>query len=241
MVERRFLDNNNNDFRVLQIGRIGESWQIYSYGGSDYIQGGEGRDTIYGGDGHDLIIGSTSNESVFGYDNSRDTLRGGNGNDTINGNNGDDILAGQKGNDYLYGGSGNDRLYSHSGNDHLYGGSGNDTLSGTSYNSQGTGERDVMTSGSYSDQDLFYLGLDNRVFYNDQGYWDYARITDFDAYSFTGEIDHDKIAIVGCVSNYSIQYNIGTGDTSISYGGDLIAIVENADLTTNLAQNFVSI
>ena len=96
-------------------------------------------------------------------------------------------------------------------------------------------------SGSYSDRDRFLLGQYNHVFYNDRGFSDYATITDFDIYDYSGEVDYDRIGIVGSVSNYSVHYNIETQDTSISYGGDLIAIVENADLTQNLHAHFVSV
>ena len=206
-------------------------------GGDDTIWGGSGKDTISGGYDDDLLHGSFDNDSVYG-NSGNDILYGDSGSDYLSGYSGNDTLYGNSGNDTLHGGSGNDYLNGNSGNDYLTGYSGNDRIDGTDYNSQGTGERDTLTSGSYIDRDLFYLGWYNRVYYNDRGSSDYAKITDFDIYSFAGEVAYDRIGIVGSVSSYSVNYNIETQDTSISYGGDLIAIVENADLTQNLSRHF---
>ncbi|MDJ0745217.1 MAG: hypothetical protein QNJ32_17910 [Xenococcaceae cyanobacterium MO_167.B27] len=57
--------------------------------------------------------------------------------------------------DKLYGDSGDDRLYGDAGNDSLTGGSGNDYLVGSSFSYQGTGEADILTSGSTGDRDIF--------------------------------------------------------------------------------------
>ncbi len=178
---------------------------------------------------------------VFRGTDGDDHLIGSNGDDFIDGLDGNDRLIGRTSDDILNGGAGNDILYGGSGNDTVTGGLGNDGIVGTDYASEGTGEIDTLTSGSYSDRDRFLLGQSDRVFYDDRGVSDYARITDFDIYNYSGEVDYDSFRIVGSVSDYSINYNLSSQDTSISYGGDLIAIVENADLTQNISKHFVSI
>ncbi len=78
------------------------------------------------------------------------------------------------------------------------------------------------------------------IYYNDRGNSDYARITDFDVYSFNGETSFDRIEILGSSSSYDIQFNIETGDTEISYQGDRIAVIENINLTSDTLDGDIS-
>ena len=123
----------------------------------------------------------------------------------------------------------------------MTGGSGNDYLVDSSFSYQGTGEADILTSGSTGDRDIFVLGESGRIYYNDQLFLDKAVITDFDKYSFSGETSYDRIQIVGSTSNYSIQYNPFTNATSIAHGLDEIAVIQGVDLTQDMSKHFISV
>ncbi len=132
----------------------------------------------------------------------------GNGNDTVIGNASNNVINSGGGNDTLNGGSGNDILNGGNGNDSLLGGSGNDILTGG-----GDGQIDVLTSGSFADQDTFVLGtgfIFGQVLYDSAGNADYARITDFDLIDFVGELatQVDRIQLRGSASGYRLQNGI---------------------------------
>ncbi len=237
-----------NEVANSLIGNDGAD-RLFGYSGKDFLKGGSGKDYLYGGRDNDILKGDSEDDYLSGsYGN--DELQGGDNNDRLYGGSDNDTLYGGRDNDRLYGGSGNDKVYGDSGhdylkgdggNDSLTGGSGNDILMGTHYNLQGNGEVDTLTSGSMGDRDTFVLGEKGRVYYNDKSIFDKAIITDFDTYSYSGETSYDRIQIVGSTSQYSIQYNWFTGDTSIALGSDEIAVVQGVDLTRNMSRHFVSV
>ena len=144
-----------------------------------------------------------------------DYLDGGTGDDYLDGWNGNDTLIGNYGNDRLYGGGNNDQLYGGSGNDTLTGGSGNDYISGQ-------GGYDRLTSGDSNDIDRFVMGTSYGSYYRGT---DYANITDFDDYNYSGDVA-DKLVLYGSASNYyTVATNVGT---DIYWAGtyDLIARVD---------------
>ena len=199
--------------------------------GDDRVNGGDGNDRLFGGDNNDTLVAGDGFDILDGED-GNDRLFGGDNNDTLFGATGDDSLIGGRGNDFLTGGSGNDTLT---------GAGGNDFLNGTDFDAQGNGEIDELISNNLNDQDIFILGARNdvflpdgsvledvgKVYYQDQGDGDFARIIDFDNFGV-----QDRIQILGSLSNYTIDFDESTGNTNISFGDDLIAVVEGVDATS---------
>ncbi|MEO0986673.1 MAG: S8 family serine peptidase [Cyanobacteria bacterium J06639_14] len=219
------------------------------FGHSRAINGGSGVDTINAaavdsntrinlGTGRGTIDGvavtTSSIENVITGD-GNDAITGSRGNNKILGMRGNDTISANSGNDTVDGGAGRDTLFGGTGNDTLTGGLGNDILNGTNYAAQGTGERDILFSGSQQDEDVFVLGDRKngvgRVFYSDQGTTDHAVIKDFDA---VGNIT-DTIQLMGSASSYSIR-NVNRGGAfagaGISFSGDLIGVVEGINASS---------
>ncbi|MFN9173915.1 MAG: Calx-beta domain-containing protein, partial [Synechocystis sp.] len=148
-----------------------------------------------------------------------------------------DILQGFAGNDTLDGNSGNDSINGGDGNDNVIGGVGNDTINGDAENdviigvnpyadTPGVNEVDNLTGGAGSD--IFVLGNNTDVFYDDKsttnaGTGNYALITDFN-------LNEDKIQLRGAKSNYLLT--VSSGNTSIYFNkpgsepDELIAIIQ---------------
>ena len=168
----------------------------------DRLFGLGGNDTIDGGDGDDDISGDGGGDSLFGG-NGSDILAGGNNNDTLFGGRGADFLNGGNNQDKLIGDAGQDTLVGGADNDRLEGGEGNDILNGIDpSNSQvQLGEQDTLVGGEGAD--LFILGDENKVYYDDrnsatEGSTDYAFIEDFNP-------AEDKIQLKGDRSLYSLS------------------------------------
>jgi len=100
-----------------------------TYGGNDYLRGGDEIDFAGSAKG-DILIAGAGNDLVIG----------GSGNDKLYGGDDHDILLGQGDNDQLSGDAGNDILIGGTGKDSLSGGNGSDLLIGaaTSYDSNRT-------------------------------------------------------------------------------------------------------
>ena len=167
----------------------------------------------------------------------------GDGNDFLIGDDFDNSLIGMRGQDSLHGLGGDDRLVGGTGNDELDGGRGNDYLNGSSYRGQGDGERDILLSGSREDQDVFVLGEEDRVFYNNLGNTDYALISDFDLSDPLNDLA-DTIQLVGSALSYSISDMTidGTMGAGIQFANDLIGLVAGvnaASLNLNDSTQFV--
>ncbi|MBT9312401.1 M10 family metallopeptidase C-terminal domain-containing protein [Leptothoe kymatousa] len=215
-IENAFGGSGSDSITGNNIGNVllglGGNDSIFALGGNDIIYGGTGNDIIYAGAGNDSVYGGAGNDRVYG----------GTGNDYVVGDSGDDVMAGGAGSDILIGGWGND------------------TINGTTYVSQGTGERDILTSGSYGDRDTFVLGQYGRVFYNDRGNADYALIRDFDVYDVFGEAA-DKIQLLGSAASYKLS-NVsinGLAGAGIHVAGDLIGLVQNVNAASlNLANAY---
>lgn len=236
---------------------------IFSYEGNDIVYAGAGNDYVDGWEGNDQLYGGTSsNPNETGTGN--DSLVAWYGEDTLYGQDGDDWLDGSYDNDNLFGGDGNDilgnpvsregvggepgndNMYGEGGSDKLYGGNGNDFLSGT--NSGVTGEIDILTGGS--EADTFVLGYNSTIGSSYVYYLatnSHAVITDFQ------HSEGDKIRIGGTIGDYrldrpdtTIYGEYGSSmlpDTGIFRGSDLIAIVQDVDLTNpnlDLGQVFTS-
>lgn len=209
---------------------------IEGLGGADYIladgnnntQFG-GRDTVNGGAGNDIIYGYIGSDRISG-DDGNDQLFAGSGNDTVIGGLGDDKLYGEAGNDVLLADDGNDLLVGGFGSDFLAGGLGNDTLESHSAPvSDFVIERDVMNGGAGADTFRLrtdYLG--GRGTLNPFTDASHARIEDF--------VVGEDVLDVKYPSGYTINYRNYLGstalDTRISYQGDLVAIVQDVQLTS---------
>ena len=246
----RIHTNGGNDF-------------INALAGNDTVYAGAGNDTVIGGSGDDFMDGGTGNDTVdyrhwngggtynltteiasfAGFYNEEirnfENINTGAGIDNITGTSGINRINAGGGDDTVNAGSGNDYILGGSGNDNIVGGLGNDYISGTVHSAQGTGERDILISGSFGDTDTFVLGESGRVFYNDQGEADYAVVQDFDLHNFIGDIA-DRIQLLGSAASYSLS-NVsvsGIAGAGIHFAGDLIGIVQNTDSSSlNLANN----
>ncbi|NJN31086.1 MAG: S8 family serine peptidase [Synechococcales cyanobacterium RM1_1_8] len=227
--------------------------------GDDWIDGGFGLDYMDGGSGIDTLdvrfwsgtyelnmqtgITNFTGETAVNFEN----VYTGSGADHITGNSASNYINTGAGNDRIEAGSGNDWLLGGAGNDELLGDGGNDYLNGTDYSSQGTGERDILTSSSYGDQDTFVLGerqgLGGRVFYNDQANSDYALIRGMDVFDFVGDVA-DRIQLLGSSVSYSLSNMTvdGVFGTGIRFGGDLIGLVagvNSSSLSLSNSNHFI--
>jgi uncharacterized protein YkwD len=182
-----------------------------------------------------LTAQPTTGDDDLTYTAAAETIDALAGNDIIRGKGGKDSLFGNDGNDKLYGQGGRDTLIGGTGNDIVSGGGGNDTLIGVddSLTQPGVGERDVMIGGNHAD--LFVLGNQTTVFYDDEGTTaaagnaSRALIRDF-------AIGVDQIQLSGSASDYQLKETAG-GNTNIFFQPsgevrDLIGIVKN---TTGLS------
>jgi Ca2+-binding RTX toxin-like protein len=122
------------------------------------------------------------------------------------------------------------------GSDSIFGGSGNDQLLGASDGlaNGGISEIDTLTGGSGAD--VFVLGTDTGVLYNDgiasnAGIADYALITDYN-------VSQDFLQLKGAASNYYLGAHTVSGVTGqglfLETGStdELIAIIQNGSANT---------
>jgi Ca2+-binding RTX toxin-like protein len=128
----------------------------------------------------------------------------------------------------IKGNNGSNRLEGLGGSDKLNGLSGSDTLIG--YGST-LNERDELT-GSYNN-DVFVLGDSSRSFYTGDGDNGYAVITDY-------VWQDDRIQMKGSIGDYQWVETFFSGvgsssvlDTAIYKGGDLIAVVQDQNSSSN--------
>ena len=146
--------------------------------------------------------------------------------ENADGSNFNDEIVGNEFNNNLFGDDGDDTLIGGPGNDTLRGGSGDDRLVGYS----GGTEYDILTGGEGTD--TFVLGDSSNAFYRGNGY---ANIADFNWLS-------DYIEVKGTSSQYSLEVGnwIGTSadDTAISYGDDVIGIVQD-NTNVVITENFL--
>ena len=188
-------------------------------------------------DNSESIIGTDESELIFGGD-SNQTIDGSGGDDQIYGLDGDDTLNGNSGNDTVFGGKGDNLLIGGENNDRLVGSVDDDTLNGVNFNSTqtspGKDELDVVSGSAGSD--IFVLGDENSVYYNQggteaEGGQDRAVMLDFNPLV-------DKIQLHGKSSDYQINSNASL--STINYiepnsgVNELIAVVRNVtelDLT----------
>jgi serralysin len=198
--------------------------------GNDRLNGRGGNDTLNGGRGNDRLSGGADNDNLDGGDGA-DTLFGGTGNDTLNSGNEENETP-----NTLNGEDGSDRLIGGNNFDELTGGNGNDTLIGVAPTFN-TDSSDNLTSGAGND--LFVLGDDNRVYYDDgdptsRGSFEHAEILDFnasqDVIQLKGSADFYRLDFFGDASQRfaNLIYDAGPNDR-----GELIAVLQN--VSTNLS------
>jgi serralysin len=187
-----------NESNNLLIGNHSDNF-LRGWDGNDYLYGGDGNDTLLGDDGADYLYGDAGADDLFGGA-------------------GADFLSGGSGDDFMVGGDGHDRLLGGSNNDILVGDSGNDTLQGSDAWWANAGEFDTLTGGTGADR--FVLGTAFDKFYQGVGQ---ATITDF------SWVEGDKIQVMGSTSNYTLaqSWSGGQWSTTISQGGDTLAVVNN--------------
>ncbi|NEP60353.1 MAG: calcium-binding protein, partial [Symploca sp. SIO2G7] len=207
-------------YYLLVDGYPGNTLNTYDLSWDDrlYLVGTDNNDTLSGTPNSDTIIGLRGDDDIFG-DGGNDFLQGDRGDDNIFGEAGDDNIQGDRGDDNLFGGTGNDYLDGDRGDDILVGVDPNST-------NPGFGEIDIMTGGFGAD--IFVLGDENQVYYDDLGIGDYTLITDFDS-------SLDVIELNGSATNYQLG-NVSPGLPSgigiflqTPAQDELIAIVQGAN------------
>ena len=115
-------------------------------------------------------------------------------------------------------------------------------MTGTDSISDGVGERDVLSSSSTLDEDLFVLGDASTTYYLDSGAsstQSFARITDFDILGALA----DQIQLEGSASNYRLntvtvigQSGVGIyrrEGTSSPGDDDLIGLIQGSGVNTS--------
>ncbi|WP_049560628.1 Ig-like domain-containing protein [Limnoraphis robusta] len=221
----------------------GEADVIFGLEGNDLISGSSGDDSLFGFEGNDTLYGNEGNDTLFGNQNSdlligwggEDWLFGGKGGDIIEdgtgedqvfGNLGDDLLKGGADNDQKYGGQANDTVIGGTGNDQVFGDRGNDILWGVDVDAinPGINEIDTLTGGS--EQDIFVLGDQSRLYYIGSGNNDFALITDFNVVEDQINVGNNQVIYAETVLN-----ELGLGVAISSQSGDLIAFVQNANVS----------
>ncbi len=192
----------------------------------DFLRGSQNSDFIFGLDGDDSIAGKDGNDILYG-DAGNDDLNGDNGNDILIGGTGDDLLVGGKGNDILVGGAGNDRL-----------------LGGEFYSftivpfplvePPQSNQIDLLTGGAGAD--TFVLSTFGPADGPVQPYLGsgFAIITDF------SRLEGDRIELLGFENNHDYSFTNTIVGTKISFRGDPIALVINAEIDPTADVNFVS-
>ncbi|MEA5521669.1 Ig-like domain-containing protein [Limnoraphis robusta] len=221
----------------------GEADVIFGLEGNDLISGSSGDDSLFGFEGNDTLYGNEGNDTLFGNQNSDlligwggedwlfggkegDIIEDGTGEDEVFGNLGDDLLRGGADNDQKYGGQANDTVIGGTGNDQVFGDRGNDILWGVDVDAinPGINEIDTLTGGS--EQDIFVLGDQSRLYYIGSGNNDFALITDFNVIEDKINIGNNQVIYAETVLN-----ELGLGVAISSQNGDLIAFVQNANVS----------
>ena len=178
----------------------------------DALSGNEKDNYIEGKLGNDRLLGEDGDDTLKGG-NHNDTLFGDNGNDLLFGGNGEDSLEGNSGNDTLEAGANNDRLLGRSGNDLLFGGAGNDTLWGN----EGS-DRFELTRGNNIGSDLI------------KDYQDGV-----DKFLLSDRFNLGRLEF----SDLSLSQNGNLVEIAIADNNQLLALVENANVTDLGASDFV--
>ena len=174
---------------------------------------------IEGTSGADTLNGASGNNTIYGYG-GPDWIHGEQGNDQLYGGHGNDEIRGGKGNDTVYGATGHDLLYGGMDNDTVYGGQHNDTL-------QSGALGDTFDGYNYGGIDQWYGESGSDWFDISHGFAsfgnsDYAHIRDFNSAEDT--------IYKGGYSN--IQLIPSGSAVNIYTGGELLAIVDNTNITT---------
>ncbi|MCG5058906.1 MAG: tandem-95 repeat protein [Limnoraphis sp. WC205] len=221
----------------------GEADVIFGLEGNDLISGSSGDDSLFGFEGNDTLYGNEGNDTLFGNQNSDlligwggedwlfggkegDIIEDGTGEDQVFGNLGDDLLKGGADNDKKYGGQANDTVIGGTGNDQVFGDRGNDILWGVDVDAinPGINEIDTLTGGS--EQDIFVLGDQSRLYYIGSGNNDFALITDFNVLEDQINVGNNQVIYTETTLN-----ELGLGVAISSQNGDLIAFVQNANVS----------
>ncbi|WP_413167914.1 Ig-like domain-containing protein [Capilliphycus salinus ALCB114379] len=206
---------------------------LFGFEGNDTINGNEGNDTLFGNQNLDLLFGDSGEDWLFGGKEA-DIIEDGEGEDQVFGNLGDDLLRGGAGNDQRYGGQANDTVIGGIGNDRVFGDRGNDILWGVDVDAVNPGidEIDTLTGGS--EQDIFVLGDESRLYYIGFGNNDFALITDFNVVEDQINVGNNQVIYTETVLN-----ELGFGVAISSQNNDLIAFVQNANVSQFLESSNV--
>lgn len=161
-----------------------------------------GSDLLFGTFSADIIKAGGGND-VVAASGGADKVSGNDGRDTLSGGLGNDLLKGGNGADILLGGFGDDTIFGGDGADIINGGFGNDIL-------YGSNRSDVD-----NDMDVFVFGkLDG-----------HDQVRNF-------EVGVDKISLVGFFGSASFDYDLGTGNTTMTWGLTTV-VFKNAEVDSD--------
>jgi 3-phytase len=226
-------DNNFSQNQFTQILTLGADVMSTA----DVIQGTAGDDRLYGTDGDDMIYGLGGNNIIYASEgNNTITARDGNntvfagaGNDIINTGTGNNkVYAGEgvntiktgSGDDLIYAGSGNDVINAGAGNNIIYAGEGNNTITSSGVDTIFIGSGSVPASPV---GDATRTGCRRHRFILGEGSGS-ATIVKFD--------EGDRITLTGNLSFSNLNISQNGGDTFISAGADLLAILKYTQFNT---------
>ncbi|MBE9212789.1 serine hydrolase [Plectonema cf. radiosum LEGE 06105] len=182
---------------------------------SNLMVGNQADNTLAGENRDDILAGGLGNDLIFGQG-GNDILRGDVNNSSGGGSiGGDDTIYGGAGNDRIGGKAGNDLIFGEAGNDRIWGDAGDDTISG------GLGN-DSLNGGTGND--VFLLKQNQGT----------DKIFDF-------KVDDDLIDITGLNIDLENIDIIQQGkDTVIAVNGSDIAILQNLNVDSLSADNFIN-
>lgn len=225
--------------------------------GKDTLDGGSGADLLLGGDTGDVLNGGLDNDALDGEAGS-DTLNGGFGDDTILAGSGRDAVSGDEGNDNIDAAAGDDTISGGTARDSVFGGTGDDSI-------LGDGGNDTLQGGDGADALLGSAGYDVLLGGNDDDFLDGGALNDIllgnagaDTFSFAigGATDTLRDFVAGAALSDVIRLE-GFGaafdsfaevvaaasdngtDTTISFGGGDVIIIQNVTVSQLDANDFI--
>lgn len=230
---------------------------IFGGGGNDVFVAGSGNDIAFGSIGNDRFLLDGGTNTIYASE-GNNSIVGGTGNNTVFSGSGIDTITSISGNNTVYAGEGNNEVLFGSGQNIVYSGAGSDSIAtgggnttiyageGVNVITTGTGD-DLIFSGSEGDiittdggndtvyagegNNILNLGTGNDVVYAGYGSDIYVLNAGVGSLEVRGWNGDDKIRLGSGLSASTLTFTQSNGDTLISQGSDLLAILKWALLT----------